>query len=273
MWSLFEGTPEHALVEIAPWLIALDGASPRTVSMLLHMGGRHPCLTWLRSAQPDSDLVAHLRRWHTADLQDGGTLLLRWYDTRVQEALLPTLSAAQRIEFFEGIQQWAFCDRFAQWQPVAMPQPAKGLAVSGNPLELTDAQFSALLQASQPDVVLRHLAHVLPDEISRCDARALFTLVRDLVQQATSLGWHGLDNQVQFLMPSLYTSGIAAQHPEFLRAVCAPAGEASGGMGLAERVQVLGDTVWSCGRPLWETSPVQQASSVASDPQGFPDVV
>lgn len=257
--SLFDGTSEHALVEIAPLLIPLDAASERARTLVLQLGSLHPCLTWLCSEVEPLALAKRLTRWHTVRIEDGGTLLLRWYDTRVQAALLELLDEGQREMFFNGVDRWAYCDRFGNWCSPVLRRAPDPAGLVGDSMELSQTQFAALLDASQPDVVLSHLTEVLPDETRRCDPIALYVLVQEQVRMASRLGWEGLDDQTQFLLPSLYTSGKAAEHPEFLQLMTAPAGEGIG-TALSDRVEQLGDAVWSCGHPLWETAPRQDTA-------------
>ena len=269
--SLFNETPEHALVEIAPLLVALDEVSSATVSLLLKLSQRSPCLSWFCSELDASALANHLKRFHTVRLQDGGTLLLRWYDTRVQSSLMDILDESQRSEFFCGIERWAYCDRFGKWREHAMPAPALETHMAGGSLELSSRQFSALLDASQPDVVLKHLARVLPDETQRSDPQALYALVKEQVEDASRLGWDGLDDQTQFLLPSLYTSGKAAKHPEFLRVMQTKAGDGEERPPLADRVQNLSEAVWTCGVPLWESAPRLAVGADSRKNLSFPD--
>lgn len=267
--SLFDGTPEHALAEIAPLLIPLDAASDKTRSLLLQLGGQHPCLSWLCSPLEPSTLAKRLVRWHTVRIEDGGTLLLRWYDTLVQAALIDLLDERQRDTFFDGIDRWAYCDRFGNWRSFVLQRTSDSADLTDDPMELSNAQFAGLLEASQSDVVLRHLKEVIPDEIGRCDPMALYALVQEQVRTANRLGWDGLDDQTQFLLPSLYTSGMAAAHPDFLRLMTGPAGE-DVGTSLSDRMELLGDAVWSCGSPLWETAPRQPTAAPATSSTEFP---
>lgn len=269
--SLFVGTPEHALTEIAPLLIPLDDISPQTRSLLLRLGRDHPCLSWLNSELAPPALAAQLSRWHTVQLEDGETLVLRWYDTRVQSALMEILDESQRLAFFHSTVRWAFCDRFGQWQMPTLASTPKSPELADAPIELSRAQFSALMEACQPDVVLHHLMKVIPDEIRRCDSQALYALVKAQVHVAARLGWEGLDDQTQFLLPSLYTSGRAAEHPEFRRVMHTPPDQGADGKPLADRMEDLSDAVWSSGPPLWESAPRQDATFHAQGPAEFPD--
>jgi hypothetical protein len=257
-FSLFDETPEHGLIEIAPLLIDLRHCTDSLITRLLALGQQAPCLTAIRSTRDIAELAIHLRQLHVAQLEDGGNLLLRWYDTRIQPALLAVLEPVQRSTLLSDIDHWSYCDRFGQWveQTTSAAAPADKAAL---PLHLNSAQFAALMNSAQPDLVLSHLQKILPDELAATQPSALYALVREHVTAAVALGYENVDEQIQYLLPGLYTSGLATQLAQFEQAV-APAPEVSTSgkaSPLADRIAALGDAVWAAGQPLWATAPRQ----------------
>lgn len=104
---LFAGTPDAALSFAGPWL----------VDTALHMNMRDslmgkqslaPVVSWLFTEVPMHGLVELLQLKLDVRMPDGHTALLRFYDPRVLKCLAQTLTASQREEFFEHIQEWHF---------------------------------------------------------------------------------------------------------------------------------------------------------------------
>ncbi len=250
--SLFDGTPEAALIEIAPLLVSLNASQPAGRARLLVMGQAAPCLTALGSSLDLPELAMSLRGLHQTNLEGGGELVLRWYDTRVQPTWLATLTLQQKLAVFNGINCWYGCDRFGQWlRHAAPPQDAVSAPVA-LPLDLSTEQFAALLESAQVDVVLNHLDRVITDEVRATDRQSLFRFVEQHLRLAIEAGYEGLDDQTQYLLPLLYTSGKAADMAEFRQAVADQ--ESSSGL-LADRMLALTDATWYAASPLWITAP------------------
>jgi hypothetical protein len=250
--SLFDDTPEAALIDIAPLLVSLNDSEPGGRARLLALGQAKPCLTALSSSLALSDLQLKLVKLHQTNLEDGGELVLRWYDTRVQPAWLGALTPNQKLAVFCGIDCWCSCDRFGQWVRQVPQDVDASSAPAAMPLELSTTQFGELLESAQVDVVLNHLDRVITDEVRKTDRRVLFDFIQLHLRTAIGAGYQGLDDQTQYLLPLLYTSGKAADMAEFQQAAVP---QTFNQQPLAERMLSMSDATWHAGPPLWVTAP------------------
>jgi hypothetical protein len=267
--SLFDDTPEAALIDIAPLLVSLSDSQANGRARVLALGRTAPCLTALGSPLALPELAQKLGRLHQTNLEDGGELVLRWYDTRVQPVWLASLEFQQQRAVFSGIDCWYGCDRFGQWLRHVAPPHAADSAPADMPLKLSIPQFAALLESAQVDVVLNHLDRVITDEVRATDKRTLFMFVEQHLRAAIGAGYEGLDDQTQYLLPLLYTSGKAADTAEFQRAI---APQSSVQQPLAERMLSMSDATWQVASPLWVTAPKPEREPPSPRPE-FPNEI
>jgi len=154
--------------------------------------------TWLRSSENLQALAHRLGLGIAALLDDGIEVLLRIADARVLRAMHDTLEPAQRASLFGGIQGWWYLDREETLQslpPDAAPAAPAAPAASF-PLTLTQAQLDSLLQAAEPDFVMKVLYDSFPgtlDELPRVQRHAF---VRRQIEAARR-AW-GLERVIDF---------------------------------------------------------------------------
>jgi hypothetical protein len=161
-----------------PWLVPLDddkagrSLSKRTCDWAL----RGPAVTWIISPLPLQDLAARLHRRTEADLPDQHPVLMRCFDPRVLPELVHQLKASQNETFLALGHEWLYLDRSLRLQALPL-HAAPGVDMFEAPLQLDEAQFTALLDASEVDQVMPELAREAPLEFLalRADQRASWT--------------------------------------------------------------------------------------------------
>ena len=107
--SLFDGTPEEALLEAAPILVEmpLDFESRPLVRELVKAERAAPSVSWLRTGLSFRDLFIHLQPFLDADLPDGRKALFRFYDPRTLFSIRSGLGADKfGRSLFEPISAW-----------------------------------------------------------------------------------------------------------------------------------------------------------------------
>lgn len=254
--SLFEGTPEEGLIEIAPLLIDASGVGEHKQNELFawleKLAYSAPCLSWFFVDQPPEKVAQHLRRFHVAGLSDGQAMLVRWYDTRILPVWLSCLTPSQASAFATGTSAWRYVDRFGDTAAIADPdRHTEPLATApfGAPwIQLSDAQYGLLVDAAELDTLVKHLRQVIRDELRNVPDRTLFPFVAKHQQAAIEAGLKDIDQQTQYVLVALYTSGAGVEHPA-LKAALIP--QPNSVEVLSERFQSLPEEVWSIGRPLW----------------------
>lgn len=96
---LFDGVPGLRYRNVAPYLLELHQASPLSLRWL-EKGWRTHWGIWLCTARPTAELKAHLKKFLFVRKADRSKALFRYYDPRVMDQVLPTLTAMQCGEFF-----------------------------------------------------------------------------------------------------------------------------------------------------------------------------
>jgi hypothetical protein len=138
---LYAGAIPHELAEVAPYLVALERGHPFVEELLEDGWGR----SWGVFATGRCDLESlrrHLRRFMRVKLEDGRTLVFRFYDPRVLRLYLPTCTAAELATFFGPISRVVmedsdpsrvvvFAESGGAWSAskVALPSRAEHVAV------------------------------------------------------------------------------------------------------------------------------------------------
>jgi len=189
--SLFGEPADAAARQVAPLLFALpDLGDPRCQRLLVWLGDHGSftgSLLFLWSELPAAALHARLAHRTNARLHDGEEVVLRYFDARVFEALLPVLTPAQRAAWLEPARCWWYVDRAGLLQrcdgPPGMPQAQDPLSPA---LQLDAAQFAALLDGTEPDQVAHLLRQRVPEHFLRVEPPARHAFVLRQMQQARS---------------------------------------------------------------------------------------
>lgn len=268
--SLFEGTPEASLVEVAPLLIPVNDLAPDARTRLFawaeQLGYSAPCLSWFDTKASVADMAAHLRHFHVVGLSEGQALLMRWYDTRILPVWWICMDPAQAQAFTARSTNWHYVDRFGSISALTMALHATEFPAEpafGKPLlSLSDDQYGLLVDAADLDVLMGHLRRVIPDETRRVVDRRLTQFVSRHQQAAMAAGLDDLDRQTQYVLLALYTSGEGLEHPAFKAFIAFPPKDLDD---FYQGMQALPDDVWEAGLPLWdETGSETPLSEVAN---------
>lgn len=183
--SLFDGTREEGLQDIAPLLVEMTGLDEsrrrRMMSWLLQLGCAAPCLSGYESPLSLKTLASHLRKFHHVGLSEGQMMMMRWYDTRILPVWLQVLKPPQAKLFTSGLSSLAYLDRFGEVQVVQYDNPPDSSdtpALSDLPLiQLDDDQFGVLVDASEPDQIADMLTNSVPDMASAIPLAERFAFI------------------------------------------------------------------------------------------------
>jgi hypothetical protein len=255
--SLFEGTPEESLLEIAPLLIPLSDLSAvpleKVCKWAMKLAERTPCLSWMASTLATESFADHLRNFHTVKLSEGQTMMMRWYDTRILAVWLGCLTPAQAQQFTGGMLCLQCVNRFGESTALysaEIPGPPPGALPLGEPLiTLSDKQYGVLVDAGETDVLVGHLRRVITDETNKLPARLLFEFVAKYQQRAIQAGVDDIDRQTQYVLLALYTSGKGVEHPACIELIKSPPKSLDD---FYHAMQALPEEAWEAGPPLWD---------------------
>lgn len=157
--SLFEGTLEENLIDMAPLLIAMPGPGPareQAIALHLSLAKTATGLSWLASPLELGALWAHLRRFHSVRADDGSRSHIRYYDTRVLPEWWSVLTPQQRQVFFDRISHWQYHDRAGILCALPLNElcpAADGAAL----LVLSERQVADLIERSMADSIAMQL--------------------------------------------------------------------------------------------------------------------
>jgi len=257
-FSLFAGTPEESLIEIAPLLIPLNELDPGTKNRVFDwvqkLAYAAPCLSWFETDAAPSQIANHLRRFHVVGLTEGQSMLMRWYDTRILPIWFACLTDEQTQVFTARTSGWGYVDRFGA-VALAVQEEAQTADFPSSPvfnapmIELTDTQYGLLVDSTELDVLIKHLRQIIPDELKRVPVRVLTEFVSKYQQEAVSAGFDDIDRQAQYLVLALYTTGEGTEAPEFKALLKRPPLALDE---FARGIQELPDEASNAGMPLWD---------------------
>jgi hypothetical protein len=221
-WGLspaLAGTAFEAYGRQGPLLLRPDEDDSAKLSLALSVANAKPALSLLAARRDEAAMCAALAWLADAGTADGQRLHCRFADSRVTEPLLATLTPAQAHRLGQDLAYWAWVHRdgtLAMHElptaPETTPPPQQPPAQGA--FELSASQYSQLLEAAEPDMVLQMLADNCPDllgsENSPC---ALHARLVALLAAARGHGLEDLPDLYQFAVVALSTRDDFDQHP------------------------------------------------------------
>lgn len=192
--SLFEGTPEEHLVEVAPLLISTPRDDERLISWLTQLEQASPSVSWIGSPYALPVLAPMLSRRLKCEINDDQQVVLRFYDPRILLGLPSTLTAQQKRYFFAPVSSWI------AWEPRRMEryaisiEPATAADISRFafvPISLTLPQRDQLMYFDKEnlyDSIIQHWRDTCPDDIAGIKPNMLREIAITAVARANSFG-------------------------------------------------------------------------------------
>lgn len=258
--SLFDGTAEEHLRDVAPWLIELTGLAlpqrQRLIKWTSALARKLPCLSWYESSCGIDDFARHLRHFHCVELSDDQTMLMRWYDTRILPVWLEVLTGPQRALFTRCMQLVACVDADGVVRDLYASPTAQACDTAGLPdipmLMLDDRQFGLLLEARALEMLIHEIGLRAPGRWHRiAQARKLDFVARHR-DAALCAGVKDPERQLYYVLLAVFTSGKAAQHPAVVSLMQAPPEAVPD---FIDAIRQLPGEVFVTGEPLWMTEP------------------
>ena len=204
--SLFDDSTEQGALTVAPILIHFPDACASQSELNLLAWLQRACefstsLTVLNSTLEHDSLACALRRRLNALLPDHMPVMLRYFDTRILESLVPVLSPAQRSEFLGIASRWQWLDRAGDLRRLDSDQ----LQSDSWPhqFELDVVQQNALIEASTADALVEQMqAHAA--DLCRPKTRAeLHALAERCVPKLDRFAIEDIRTQTLFCLTQL----------------------------------------------------------------------
>lgn len=174
----------------------------------------HHAVTWLTSQLSLGPLAEHLGACMAGELEDGRRVLLRLSDARTLRAIVEQLTVGQRTRLLGPIRRWWHLDRREQLQELALDVESAAPPVE-LPLVLSDAQLAVLIEAAEPDVVLRLLEQISGDALKSLSRPARHALVVQCIESARAWGIEASIDLANYCSRELEFGSQCHQSPEW----------------------------------------------------------
>jgi hypothetical protein len=185
----FDATPHLLLLRDQDAIAAL-------MRQLQSSLGSFGAISIIVSPLPLSELAIRLRARLDARLPDQFDCINRYFDGRITPHLHACLSPLQQQVFFSVATQWWVLDHAQEWQNL----PCLFTAVDGfqAPLELDEAQQSALIDACYPHTVIEHFMQSDEELLETVPQTQRYAYFRDALKAAAIYGIDGGASAVLF---------------------------------------------------------------------------
>ncbi|WP_157353498.1 DUF4123 domain-containing protein [Aromatoleum toluclasticum] len=205
--ALLDGTPYAAYEEIGPCLISVQGVSEQFLERLLTMANALPALSFVElktdGTMPRREELAKLA---CVETPDGLQLYCRFTDTRVLPGVLRVLGHNQRSGLAQTVRRWAWIGRDGHLETQYLADAATGGGETRTLLTLNDDQFTALMQAAEPDILFGQLSEISPEITPAQAPSTIHARLASLVEVARQYGITDTPDQLQFVTIAWSTS-------------------------------------------------------------------
>lgn len=155
--SVYAGLPEEELGPASLFLTAIDDPQAGWFTALSQIDLRSPCLSLIRSYVDADSLATHLRAFLFADIGDGMTAMVRYFDPRNTSKVLEVWGKPIRTIFLAPIEQWMSRGRSPDWNSIRNAEPASLRFCRSVIIRLEQADIDVLTAHTEPDELLATL--------------------------------------------------------------------------------------------------------------------
>jgi Domain of unknown function (DUF4123) len=175
-----------------PFVLLWDGWSNdtsnlRAIQTLCEQACYACAVSVLDSALGIDQLATALTARCTVVLPDNLSMLLRYFDTRVMDALVDVLTREQLISLVSCTTLWLYADREGPLNPFALPD-RDGQDKFVSPLVLSVKQQNALIDAGEPDFVISQLLNAQIERLLDLPMPRRYSAISQLIIRARTFG-------------------------------------------------------------------------------------
>ena len=244
--STLRGSRLEAFGDSAPHMIAMLGdplAVSRGLERLVAIDRTAPAFSAFASSSSVDELQRLFRYLGDARIDDDLDVYCRFADTRVLPSLLAVQTLKQAEHIGRSISVWKWfsrCEDVDQWVcPGPSPQPDLG-----DRIQLSAAQFDALLNASEADALFTMLLDGTPELVPQAQRGNFHKRLCLFINTAATYRVTAARDQLQFAVLSL-TCGESFHlnpHPELVETW---AGIRKHGTALTDAMKPWSDALWA----------------------------
>lgn len=239
--SVYAGLPEEALGPASLFLVSIDNPDAGWVNELEQIDLRFPCLSLVWSRVGKEDLASHLRAFLFADIGEGVTAMVRFFDPRNTGTVF-RVWGDQILNMFMGpIERWMYRGRHRDWQRVENDTLTGARLCKSIMIQLDQEDIDALSAHTEPDELLASLI-----EAGNVDAdRPYLERIADfMLRYERALKW-GLEEATDRLCFCQYTYVHGADFDDHPRVAEVLVARRKSGKGFNAAIDTVPSYVWA----------------------------
>lgn len=152
--NVYEGLPEAESGLASLFLVPVQDPDAAWVTELDRIDRHSPCLSLVWGCVPIDQLAVHLRAFLFADIGDGVTAMVRFFDPRNTGAVFNVWGESIRDTFMGPIERWMYRGRHPEWQHVENDTLHGAKICRSILIELEQRDVDALTAHTEPDELL-----------------------------------------------------------------------------------------------------------------------
>jgi len=223
---LFDAPPGSPLAAKSPHLVQLERpAAEAPAWKWIHRNANgKPCVTVIASDAGFETLFTHLRQFTEVLLSDGEEMFFAFWDPTILATLVgqsddptlyvrgPVLTHVQHATLMQPITGWWYWDRDGKIRSLRTPDAITERA--DIPLQLTQTQVDALVEASVPDQVLSHIELNQSQLLSDIEPAQRYGLIRKHLLNARQIKLEAMGDLVNYVCAALIYKEQFQTNPE-----------------------------------------------------------
>ncbi|WP_296226234.1 DUF4123 domain-containing protein [Ralstonia sp. UBA689] len=155
--NVYAGLPEEEAGDASLFLAHVTDADAPWLAELDAMDLQAPCLTLIWSRADIDALAKHLRQFLIADIGDGMTALIRYYDPRNLLVTMEVWGDEISDKLMWPIEQWKYRGHSETWERIDGPADGCTTQTAPLPIQLTQEQLDRFVEHCEPDQLLAAL--------------------------------------------------------------------------------------------------------------------
>ncbi|ORC51226.1 hypothetical protein B2G74_00125 [Burkholderia sp. A27] len=155
--SVFSGLPEEELGPASLFLVPIADTEADWMVELDRIDRHSPCLSLVWSRVDPQTLVTHLQAFLFANIGDGMTAMVRYFDPRITGAVFKVWGKQIGGMFMGPIERWMYRGRHEHWQRIENDSLTGARICRSIRVELEQPDVDALCAHTEPDELLASL--------------------------------------------------------------------------------------------------------------------
>lgn len=196
-----------SLIDASPFLVDLrmESIRPEVGKLIRHRGNR-PMISFIGTELTPRELNETWSEYLTVRTTDDQNFVLRFADTRVLPALSQCLGPELWNGLTVGVKEWLYINRRGDLQTLNVDHTA---IAALPPRRMTTEEFSAIIEAGEPDAIIDILSTNNPEILSETDRVSVYQKVCSALAVAKTYAITSYRDIVAWVTLVVVTNGAA----------------------------------------------------------------